>query len=190
MKIHPGLIGFDIDGVVADTAEAFIRIARDDYGINTISLADITEFEVENCLDLEPSIVNDIFARILAAPLASGLKPMPHAVPVLNELARLAPLTFVTARPHGRPVADWLQSFLEPDAFEKTRLVAMGEHDRKASYIKELGLKFFVDDRAMTCINLCREGLSPIVYNQPWNRGRHNLPMVDNWLEIRALCLV
>jgi hypothetical protein len=32
-------------------------------------------------------------------------------------------------------------------------------------------------------------GLSPIVFSQPWNRGRHELPEVDNWLAIRALCL-
>ena len=30
-KIHPGVIGFDIDGVVADTASAFLRLASDKY---------------------------------------------------------------------------------------------------------------------------------------------------------------
>ena len=186
-KISPGRIGFDIDGVVADTAEAFIRLARQDHGINTISAEDITEFEVEECLDIPPVIIETVFARILNDPLAVGLKPMKNAVRVLKELAGQAPLTFVTARPDGRPIADWLAHVLG-DVFAEARLIAMGEHDNKAGYIKDLGLDFFVDDRAQTCLMLQEAGITPLVYDQPWNRGQHQFQTVGNWLDIRALC--
>jgi len=138
-KIDPALIGFDIDGVVADTGGAFIRIAGTDYGINSITLDDITSFEVVDCLDVNQEIIDEIFSRLLDDPLTAGLQPMQNAVTVLQTFAEHAPLTFVTARPQEEPIARWLKHFLQPETFEKIRLVAMGEHDNKTSYIKNLG---------------------------------------------------
>ena len=56
-KIHPSKLGFDFDGVVADTAEAFIRLSCEEYGHCSFSLEDITDFQVECCLDMAPDIV-------------------------------------------------------------------------------------------------------------------------------------
>ena len=85
MKIHPGRIGFDIDGVVADTMEAFIRLAREDHGVDSISPEDITDFEVEDCLEMDPAVMENIFVRLMVEPVAAGLRPMAHAVDVLQE---------------------------------------------------------------------------------------------------------
>jgi len=187
-KINPALIGFDIDGVVADTGGAFIRIADEEYGINSITLDDITSFEVIDCLDVDPNIIEEIFNRLLDDPLTAGLLPMEDAIDVLHQFAEQAPLTFVTARPQKKPIARWLKHFLQPVTFEKIRLVAMGVHDNKTPYIKDLGLKYFVDDRLQTCLMLAREGITPLVYNQPWNNNGHDLPTVNNWQSIQALC--
>ena len=187
-KINPALIGFDIDGVVADTGGAFIRIAVEEYGLRNISLDDITSFEVMDCLNVDREIIEEIFSRLLDDPLHAGLQPMEDAIYVLNRFADKAPLTFVTARPQKKPIARWLQYFLKPAAFANMRLVAMGEHDKKTSYIRNLGLKYFVDDRLQTCEKLAREGINPLVYNQPWNKNGHNLPTVNDWRSIHALC--
>jgi uncharacterized HAD superfamily protein len=187
-KINPALIGFDIDGVVADTGGAFIRIASEEYGINSITLEDITSFEVIDCLDVDQGIIEAIFTRLLDDPLTAGLQPMEDAISVLHRFADEAPLTFVTARPHKKPIARWLKNFLQPATFEKIRLVAMGVHDNKTSYIKDLGLKYFVDDRLQTCRMLANEGITPLVYNQPWNKNGHDLPTVNDWQAIRNLC--
>ena len=187
-KINPALIGFDIDGVVADTGGAFIRIAGEEYGIDSITLDDITSFEVVDCLDVEQGIIEEIFSRLLDDPLTAGLLPMEDAIAVLHRFAEAAPLTFVTARPQEEPIVRWLKHYLQPGAFEKIRLVAMGVHDNKTSYIKDLGLKYFVDDRLQTCKMLAREGITPLVYNQPWNKNGHDLPTVNDWQSIHALC--
>ena len=187
-KINPALIGFDIDGVVADTGGAFIRIANEEYGINSISLDDITSFEVIDCLDVDQGIIEEIFIRLLDDPLTAGLQPMEDAIPVLHRFADEAPLTFITARPHEKPIARWLKHYLQPATFEKIRLVAMGVHDNKTAYIKDLGLKYFVDDRLQTCRMLANEGITPLVYNQPWNKNGHDLPTVNDWQAIRNLC--
>jgi len=187
-KINPALIGFDIDGVVADTGGAFIRIANEEYGINSISLDDITSFEVIDCLDVDQGIIEEIFIRLLDDPLTAGLQPMEDAIPVLHRFADEAPLTFITARPHEKPIARWLKHYLQPATFEKIRLVAMGVHDNKTAYIKDLGLKYFVDDRLQTCNMLANEGITPLVYNQPWNKNGHDLPTVNDWQAIHSLC--
>ena len=59
-KIKPAHIGFDFDGVVADTGGAFIRIAKEEYGLHSISLEDITFYEVVECLDVDRKIIDDI----------------------------------------------------------------------------------------------------------------------------------
>lgn len=189
-KIHPSRIGFDIDGVVADTAGAFIRLARDQYGLGEINPEEITAFQVEDCLDIDPDMVEQIFGHLLSNPLDYGLEPMPGAIEVLNELAATAPLTFITARPEKKPIEQWLKTYLNPKAGHSMRLVAMGEHDGKSFHIKDMGLRYFIDDRAETCVSLAAEGLYPYVFTQPWNRGRHRLPAVDDWLAIRELCAI
>ncbi|MBU4263632.1 MAG: hypothetical protein KKC76_17390 [Proteobacteria bacterium] len=182
--IHPGLIGFDIDCVVADTMEAFIRLAMIDYGIKVLP-EDITSFQVESCLAVPPSIIDEIFSRLLLAPVENGLKPMAHAVAVLTEMSACAPVTFITARPEREPVDRWLESNFPQDVYRNSRLVAMGKHDGKAQYVRELGLQYFVDDRVETCIELALAGISPIVFAHPWNRGRHSFASIDSWLDIK-----
>lgn len=188
MKIEPGQIGFDIDCVVADTMEAFIRLARDNHGL-TVKPEEITAFQVEDCLDLAPNIVDEIFQQILDEPLSCRLKPMADAVEVLSELATTAPLTFITARPTSDPIKEWLMVMLGEDICRQMTLIATGEHDNKGDHIRQSGLSHFIDDRASTCIRLAAEGISPIVFTQPWNHGRHNLPTVESWRCIRNLCL-
>lgn len=187
-KIDPKLIAFDIDGVVADTAEAFFRLAEERHGINEFTAAQITEFDVAQCLPISPEIIDSIFATLLENPIDADLKPMPDSVSVLTALSRRAQLTFITARPLHDPIADWLKHILGPSIFSRVHLVAMGDHDRKAAYLKELGLHYFIDDRAETCVDLDRQGFSPFVFNQPWNQGRHHLPTVSSWRDIEALC--
>lgn len=43
--IDPGKIGFDFDGVIADTMAAFIRLAAADYAVKVVP-GEITEFMV------------------------------------------------------------------------------------------------------------------------------------------------
>lgn len=188
-RIHPAEIGFDFDGVVADTVEAFIRIACEQHGHCGIRPEDITHFSVERCLGMEADLVESIFLQILRDSVGTGLLPMPGAVEVLGEMSGQSAVTIVTARPEAEPVHHWLQTFFPGPVWSRIRVVAMGDHDDKARHIKELGLSAFIDDRAETCMQLQRAGIRAIVFSQPWNRNRHDLPSVHDWSEIRSLCL-
>lgn len=188
-KIHPAEIGFDFDGVIADTVEAFIRIACEQYAHCGIRPEDITHFSVEQCLNMEAGIAESIFLQILNDSVGSGLLPMPGAVEVLGEMSNHGQVTIVTARPEAEPVHHWLHTVFPDPVWSSIRVVAMGDHDDKARHINNLGLTAFVDDRAETCLQLRSAGIHAIVFAQPWNRDRHSLPTVRTWADIRTLCL-
>ncbi|MEK6201911.1 MAG: hypothetical protein N2A40_05770 [Desulfobulbaceae bacterium] len=187
MKIQSKEIGFDLDGVIADTAEAFIRLACEEHAFCSFTLDDITTFQVEECLDIPVPVVERIFEAILRDSLASGLQPMEGAVEVITEMTASAPVTIITARSLQRPVEEWLEHFFPARACAHIRLVAMGSHDDKARYIHEHKLRYFVDDRAETCLHLADAAITPFVFSQPWNQGKHGLQSVGSWQEIHAL---
>ena len=70
--IEPAKIGFDFDGVVADTMAAFIRLAVNDYNIK-ISPLEVTNFLVEECLDIVQGIIDSIITRLVDGTVGSGL---------------------------------------------------------------------------------------------------------------------
>ena len=65
--LHPAEIGFDFDGVIADTVEAFLRLACEQYGRCDLRPEHITHFLVEECLTMEAEVVESIFLAILRA---------------------------------------------------------------------------------------------------------------------------
>lgn len=187
MNINSYEIGFDLDGVIADIGEAFIRLACEEYNYCSFRLEDITSFQVEECLSIPTDKVEQIFYAILKDSLGTGLKPNPGAVEVITTMAVQSPVTIITARPLEQPVADWLEHFFPAETCQRIKLVAMGDHDDKARYIKEHNLRYFIDDRAETCLQLAETDITPIVYKQPWNHERHTLQSVGDWQEISAL---
>lgn len=187
MTIPAHQIGFDFDGVIADTAEAFIRLACSEHGYCGFTLENITNFDLENCLDIPRNLVEKIFNDILIDSISTDLQPMPGSIQSLEQFTVLSPVTIITARPISQPVFDWLDNFFSGQTREKIKVVATGDHNDKVRYIHKHGLKYFIDDRAETCMQLAREDITPFVFTQPWNRDRHNLPTVANWAEIRNL---
>lgn len=187
MPISVSEIGFDFDGVIADTAEAFIRLACVEHGYCGFTREHITNFELENCLNIPQFLVEKIFNDILIDSLATELLPMPGAVASLERFAEIGTLAIITARPLKKPVFAWLERYFSDSAREMIQVVATGDHNDKVRHIHQHGLKYFIDDRAETCIQLARESITPYVFNQPWNKNRHDLPTVSDWGEIRAL---
>lgn len=179
--------GFDFDGVIADTAEAFIRLACSDYGYCNFGVEDITRFEVENCLPIPTDIVLRIFTDILNDSIATDLRPMPGAVEGITKLASATTFTIITARLLARPVYDWLDRFFPATVVTNIRVIATGDHGDKFRHIDAEGLRYFIDDRAETCKELMEKNISSYVYSQPWNINRHNLPTVADWSDIMNL---
>ena len=186
-KIPLTTLGFDIDCVVADTMEAFIRLAQEEHGI-AVTPEQITRFNVEECLEMGSEVVDGIFHKLMVDPIGYGMQLLPGARKVLHKIQHHAPLTFITARPDETPIADWLTCELGHPATADMRIIAMGDHDGKSEHIKELGISHFIDDRHETCKHLAQKDITAIVYDQPWNHNRHQLSVVRNWQDIHDCC--
>jgi uncharacterized HAD superfamily protein len=187
MIIKADVIGFDLDGVIADTAETFLRLACSRYGYCSFTCEDITNFELEDCIPIPRDLVDKIFTEILTNSLATELKPMKGAVETLTLLAQKSTVTVITARPLLPPVLDWIDVFFPAETREAIKVIATGDHNDKVRHIHEHGLKYFVDDRAETCMQLASADIIPLVFSQPWNQNRHNLQSVENWADIQDL---
>jgi len=181
-------LAFDIDGVVADIMTTFLNLARQRYDKgHHLRYEHITTFFLEECLDLEPWIIEALIRELIDRPHELPVEPFPHAVPVLTRLAQEAPLLFVTARDRARPITTWLHRTLETVPPEIIRVLATGDPDIKLHYLKDHGIKFFVEDRLETCWPLAENGITPILFVQPWNRQPHPFLEVNGWPELASL---
>jgi hypothetical protein len=180
-------LAFDIDGVVADIMTTFLDMARDRYGRRHLRYEHITTFFLEDCLDLEPWIIDTLIRELIDRPHELPVEPFPHAVPVLTRLAQETPLVFITARDRARPIRTWLHRTLDQVDPEAIRVFATGDPDSKIHYLQEHGIRYFVEDRLETCHHLAAHGITPILFAQPWNRQEHPFLEVKDWPELAGL---
>lgn len=185
--IDPSSLAFDIDGVLADTMTLFLDIAREEYKIRNVRYEDITCYILEECVDIDPFLIEAILTRIMDGTHKASLKPMPGARNVLTRLGRQhSPILFVTARPTIEPIYEWIQNVLsfDPDSIE---VVATGSFDAKVDVLSSRDISYFVEDRLETCYPLFEAGVTPIIFKQPWNRKRHPFVEVGTWKELESL---
>ncbi len=185
--IDPASVAFDIDGVVADTMSLFLAIARDVYNINSIRYEDICCYNLVECTDLDPEIIDSIVKRLLDGNHAAELRPLAGAAEVLTRIARRhSPLLFVTARPYSGPIRDWLLDLLSLKACS-LNVIPTGSHEKKADVLLDRNITCFVEDRLETCDLLHRAGILPILFKQPWNRIQHPYREIASWEDLETL---
>jgi hypothetical protein len=181
-------VAFDIDGVVADIMTTFLDLAREKYGRgHHLRYEHITTFRLEDCLDLDPWIIDELIRELIDRPHELPIEPFPYAIPTLSRLAEATPLLFVTARDRAAPIRTWLHRALAPVPPESIRVLATGDPDTKLHYLKDHRVEYFVEDRLETCWSLADNGITPILFIQPWNRQPHPFPEVRGWPDLAML---
>jgi uncharacterized protein len=185
--IPPAAVAFDIDGVIADTMTLFLDIAREDYAIEGIRLSDITSYDLHQCLDIDAGILTEISNKIVDGAYRVPLKTMPDAARILLRLADChSPVLFVTARPYPGPICEWISANLGLSD-RQVEVVTTGSFESKAAVLLDRNISYFVEDRLETCFILQKVGVTPVVFQQPWNRQPHQFIEVDSWPALGAL---
>lgn len=185
--IDPAAVAFDIDGVVADTMTLFLDIAHDEYNINSIRYEDITRYNLVDCLDMDPDIIDRIVIKLLDGNHGKRLHPLAGATEFLTRFAKsFHPVVFVTARPYMGSLGDWLENVLGLSS-SLWEVVTTGTHEGKIRVLLERGISYFVDDRLETCFALRDAGIVPVLFKQPWNRKPHPFMEIGSWEELDAL---
>jgi uncharacterized HAD superfamily protein len=184
--IDPRRIGFDIDGVVANTMQLFLDILLDVYGINHVTLDAITRYDLQACLDVDPRIITAINQSINEGSYKGRLEPMEGAVGVLERLSVYGPIRLVTARPNPGPIEPWMAEEFSLNG-SPVKITATGSFDNKADVLKAEEIDFFVEDRLETCFLLQDQDITPILFAQPWNRRPHPFREVADWKQLESM---
>ncbi len=186
-KLPPAELAFDIDGVFADTMRLFLDIAYHDFGINDIRYEDIIDYDFRAIGSLDEMVSMEILVKIVEGTYTLPLNPMAGAPAVIEKLNRHhRPTLFVTARPDGGHITEWLLEVL-PVGSGDIEVIATGSFEDKQEVLQQRGVRYFVEDRLETCFLIQEAGIAPIVYKQPWNRKPHPFYEVENWQDIEAL---
>ena len=184
--IDPADLAFDIDGVVADTMAVFVRLAQERYGFTRLTKEDLRQYDLHACLDIPLEIVDELICMTLDDDHTLQIPPMDGAVAVLTKLADHGPLRFVTARIWPESIIRWLQQTLSEVDAGRIEVFATGLPEAKCSILRDLKVKYFVEDRVETCRLLMENGIQPLLFDQPWNRGSEAVlfPRIDDWSQL------
>lgn len=186
-RIVPETLAFDIDGVIADTISLFLEIANDEYHINSVKYQDISSYSIESLDGIDPNIVFEIFTRIVDGDFSHPLKPIYGAPDSLSRLyEKRDRLLLVTARPKKEAIYDWIKKEI-PVLSESIEIIATGSFEGKVDVLKAYGITHFVEDRLETGFILNDAGITPIIFNQPWNRKDHPFLKVNGWEELENI---
>ncbi len=184
--IDPTVLAFDIDGVIADTMNLFLDILKDHYDINSVCYDDITCYQLDQCLDVNPDILKSSTIRIMNGDYKATLAPMPGAATVLQKVAAATGrLLLVTARPEPGPITEWMNDLVGAQS-DRLEIVTTGSFEAKTDVLLDNGIRWFVEDRIETCHLLKEAGIEPVVFRQPWNRVPHDYLTIGSWPELEA----
>ncbi len=186
MNITPSEIAFDFDGVVADTFRFFIKLARESYHYD-INYDDITDYLFLNSVAMDKKHAMEIIDILTNDLHEIDIRPNEGAGVVLGRFTAVAPLLVVTARPYAEPVELWFARHIPTVLPGCLRIEATGASTAKLEVLQKNNIRYFIDDRLDTCHILQEAGITPIVYNQPWNRHPHPFLTVNNWEEIESI---
>ena len=184
--IDPRRIAFDIDGVVADTMQLFLDIGQDLYGIGHVRYSDITDYHLDRCLDIDSDTIGAIVQHIIEGDYGCPLEPLRGAAKVLRRLGGYGPIRMVTARPKRGPMDAWVAELLPPDQYT-VEITATGSFEAKANVLTAQGVSYFVEDRLETCFHIREHGITPVLFQQPWNRQPHPFIEVSDWEQLEGL---
>ncbi len=189
--IPPSELAFDIDGVVADTMTVFVRLARERYALNHLTKEDLGCYDLYECLDIDREVIDDLICLTLNDENTLRIPPMSGAPDVLTELSRSGPLRFVTARIWPESIIEWLHMILPEVDSKRIRVSATGSPEAKLDILKNMGIRYFVEDRIETCTLLAEQGIQPILFDQPWNRipVPAGIPRIESWRQLRQWVL-
>lgn len=185
-KIAPAELAFDIDGVIADTFRVFVETAKNRYGIK-VEYEDISEYDFRKIIDIDDETSFEIVRMILDNPVEMGIKPIEGAPGVLSRLSNFGPILLVTARPNREPILKWIQQEIMFQDGGLINLETTEHYHEKVPILMKHGVRYFVEDRLETCYLLKETSITPIVFEQPWNKKPHPFAKVKDWDEISAM---
>jgi len=161
---------FDIDGVVADTGQAMIKIVQTELNKPWVRIEDISEYDITKLSWLSKTEVEELLVKFNQPAFYYYIPPMPDAPQFTHLLHKQGwQIIFVTARPaHLHDVTlYWLRK--HNFYFDKLILSAPFE---KINHCLNDSKCFLVEDRPDVLLQVAQSlpKMKLFIYDQPWNR--------------------
>ena len=167
----------DMDSVIVDLMTDWHTQYNQDYN-DDITLERVTDWDAVSYV--KPECGEKIYDYLHKPGLFAGLKPLPHAIEVLERLHRFHELLIVTASPS--PVA-----YEEKERWINQHLPFIGSQNIIFAKRKErvCGDVLF-DDAPHNLTNFMETGRTAIAMDYPYNR-KVNCLRAANWLEFEQI---
>ena len=177
-------IAFDFDEVVVDNISLVIKIANELGYDHSIEFDKIRTYCIEqNDVGITYEQLRIVF-YIMEKYREYDYNIFPGAEKVLNYVAKeTQSVDFVSAR---RKIPQILLSKIFGNKIDSARFACCHGTD-KVEALRNSGKSIIIEDRLETCHVIAKAGLTPIVYNRPWNNVSHPYKTVYDWEDIANL---
>ncbi len=173
-------LGIDIDGTVT-CPTSLIPFINESFNLN-ITLDDITEYELTECLNIPPETMYEWFVKTEPliyeqSPLAKGAKQ------VLQKWTNEHELYFISAR--GDALLDVTENWFQKHELNYDCIELIGTHD-KVPTAKKHEVDLFFEDKHDNAVAIAEELNIPVIlFDTPYNRkpSPNEVIRVKNWYE-------
>lgn len=183
------VIGFDVDGVVAEFVRPYIKLLN---SLSDLQLPDAsydypTTWDFAERAGVEARDIKEAWRQITTTSFFANLLPMNGARSVLRTLKCLEHeghnVYFITARP-GPEAKVQTEAWLDVWGFSRATVLIAAE---KGPLAKALKLDYFVDDKPENCLDVYHAIPTCAVYmnDQPYNReGPAGFKVKSAWVAV------
>jgi uncharacterized HAD superfamily protein len=160
-------VGFDMDGVLADTVGACLEYLKArDLIPSSATHGDVTQWDWDACF---PGLSGEAVSQMFDAPdVYEKAAPLMEAIALGRHLVKHgAQVHVVTARPSSvyAVTAEWLNRYRMP-----YHRLAFVPGRSKPAYANEQQLDVFIEDKLETAVTLGKWVEVSFLFDRPWNR--------------------
>jgi len=183
-------IAIDVDEVLYETLQAFIRFLREKKGI-------VKEYEDVRVYSLNKSFgitkeEEDTLHKIFHSEFNSNpsiLSLVEGAREGVRILAENYDIYFVSAR--SSDIFEKTKEAIERDFVKNPQIYFSGDlfkcqKKNKEEICKELGINLIIEDNGLHSLKYAKKGMRVLLLDKPWNRGfsHENIIRFSDWREI------
>ena len=173
------MLAMDFDGVINDIAHQFCQ-KMSGYLSRPFSVEEITQYDFAATLPITDEQKAEIKAFYSSAESIIESPFIPGSIEFLRHFQEISPIIIITSRAHA-----------DARALIKAKLREAGVPSpavfcskNKGLVSQQLQIKTFVDDYYVHLEEVARQGITPVIFDQPWNRDFNTFRRISRLSEL------
>lgn len=183
------IIAVDLDDVLADTLDNFIKFHNASYKTK-LKFNDFKFYALHEIIGLSEEEEAKRLELFDKSKFFDKLKPLKGAQKAISELSKKNKIVVVTARTENvkEKTKKWLANYF-PEIEDVTFISQgyMGFVKTKAEVCKSLGAAVIIEDKKSFVLECADAGIKVLMFDYPWNKDvkdDKNIIRVKSWKEI------